>query len=149
MSKLNSRYIHATFCDDVRNELGGKLSLMGIYQSAMHINSASLPVVLPKICVVIEARAPSNAPFKQLHLRIFLDDKLLVEGGFSPDQLKPSTNSDMITYTTHGLIVAIQPFSVETEGFLRVRAETEDGEIKVGSLKLILNSNDSAETLSP
>ena len=35
-------------CDDIRQELGGKVSLMGLYDH--HIAVAQIPYVLPKIC---------------------------------------------------------------------------------------------------
>jgi hypothetical protein len=136
MSKLNSRYIHAIFCDDVRTEIGGKLSLMGLYQSSMQLSVPTLPVLIPKMCVVVEARSPSTDPFQKLHIRVLLDEQVLVEGGFTSDQLQAPNSGEEATYMTHGLVFAIQPFVIEGEGTLRVRAETEHGEIKVGGLKI-------------
>lgn len=136
MSKLNSRYIHAIFCDDVRTEIGGKLSLMGLYQGSVHLSAPALPIVMPKICVLVEARTPSTDPFQKLHIRVLFDENVLAEGDFAFDQLQAANTSEEINYITHGIIFTIQPFVIEREGVLRVRAETEHGEIKAGGIKI-------------
>ena len=41
----------ALFCDDVRNEVGNKLSLMGVYGQDLLL--PELPAMLPKLCAVM------------------------------------------------------------------------------------------------
>tara|TARA_R110002072_G_scaffold113009_2_gene242425 strand:+ start:1214 stop:1639 length:426 start_codon:yes stop_codon:yes gene_type:complete len=41
--------IQATFCDDIRHEIGGKVSLIGCY--ANHLFSEGFPLTAPKLCV--------------------------------------------------------------------------------------------------
>ena len=38
------------YCDDIRQEVGGKLSLMGVYNNVMYVQQ--FPVTLPKFWVV-------------------------------------------------------------------------------------------------
>lgn len=145
MSILNPRYVHATFCDDVRMEMGGKISLMGIYQGSLHLSGPALPLTIPRICVVVEARTPSTDPFKKLIVRVYLDDKLLVEGASSEEQLEETTGAEEVTYKTIGLIFNIQPFVVENEGRLKVRVDTDEGEIKAGGLQILFSPIDKPE----
>jgi hypothetical protein len=49
--------VYQLFCDDVRLEIGNKLSLMGIFQE---IYVQQLPVVLPKISIVTQWRGEGN-----------------------------------------------------------------------------------------
>lgn len=46
------------FCDDVRHELNGKLSLMGIYNIEMYVSN--FPITLPKVCAFFELRLPPD-----------------------------------------------------------------------------------------
>ncbi|MDD2774459.1 MAG: hypothetical protein PHU06_00740 [Gallionella sp.] len=48
----------AIFCDDIRQELHGKMSLMGIYNGSMYV--PVFPIVLPKICAFFELRISSD-----------------------------------------------------------------------------------------
>lgn len=47
---MNSNIVfHGVFCDDIRQEVGNKVTLVGCYGNELQTNS--LPTVLPKICV--------------------------------------------------------------------------------------------------
>lgn len=46
----------ALFCDDLRHEINGKLSLMGVYTGDMYV--PHFPITLPKICAFIELHIP-------------------------------------------------------------------------------------------
>lgn len=46
---VQDRVLHTIFCDDVRNEVGGKLSLMGCYSGELSV--PSFPMTLPKLCM--------------------------------------------------------------------------------------------------
>jgi hypothetical protein len=49
----NAELVYQIFCDDVRLEIGNKLSLMGIFQD---IYVQKLPVILPKLAIVSQWR---------------------------------------------------------------------------------------------
>lgn len=44
------RYGYCIFCDDIRNEPGGKLSFIGCYNAVMFVGR-EFPLALPKFCV--------------------------------------------------------------------------------------------------
>ena len=50
---MMNRQVFTTFCDDIRQEIGGKLSYMGVYSSDLYVGG--FPITLPKFCV-----APSS-----------------------------------------------------------------------------------------
>ena len=52
--------LYTLFCDDVRLEVGNKLSYMGVFQSIM---VPQLPVWLPKLAVVNHWRGEWRTPF--------------------------------------------------------------------------------------
>jgi hypothetical protein len=55
MSGEPERFGFSLFCDDVRHEVGGKLSLMGLYQSDMVFqHGTAFPLLLPRFAIVIK-----------------------------------------------------------------------------------------------
>ena len=46
-------------CDDIRQEMGGKTSLMGLYDH--HIVVPQVPFVLPKVCFYSDVQIPEGA----------------------------------------------------------------------------------------
>ena len=63
-----SRSVASLFCDDIRPEVGNKLSLMGVYLGGMFV--PDFPVVLPKLCVMVTIITPLDQPFKSLGIRL-------------------------------------------------------------------------------
>lgn len=50
------------FCDDVRNELGNKLTLCGVYQQKIYVApNATWPILFPRFCIV--ARIQTEGEF--------------------------------------------------------------------------------------
>lgn len=85
------RFVHSSFCDDIRHEQGNKISLMGIYQSSILI-PAGAPRLLTKICVVIEAQTSIDDPFKSLVLQLRKDDQVVEELTFPDSALSDFQN---------------------------------------------------------
>lgn len=54
------------FCDDVRNEVGGKLSLMGLYRHFIAIPTAQ--VTFPKLVAVAFVDIPYPPPFPEMEV---------------------------------------------------------------------------------
>src|ERR1700712_5775154 len=72
-----SRKAYCIFADDIRAELGNKVSLMGIYQRS--VNLETLPSTLPKFCVSVYVESPFKDKFKAVSVRIRLDETLISE----------------------------------------------------------------------
>lgn len=60
------------FCDDIRYEQGNKVSLMGCYGPELHVHTP-LPVVLPKLGVLVQARFPIG-PLPDIHASIYMPE---------------------------------------------------------------------------
>ncbi len=53
------------FCDDVRNEIGNKLSLCGVYQQKLYVAlDATWPILFPKFCVVAKIQTEGETSIK-------------------------------------------------------------------------------------
>lgn len=69
---MSSRYVHAIWCDDIRQEIGNKPSFMGVYVGGMTVGS--LPVMLPRLAVYLWINTPLDKPLKKISFRIMRDD---------------------------------------------------------------------------
>ena len=68
------RHAWAIYCDDVRQEVGNKLSFMGIYNGEMYFNE--FPSTLPKLSIVAYCQTNIDNLIKDLKCEIYVDDSL-------------------------------------------------------------------------
>lgn len=95
------------FCDDVRNEVGNKFTLCGIYQQKIFVSpNATWPVLFPKFCVV--AKIQTNGEFS-------IKGNLLVKRDQEPEKslssFECSGNGECNTF--------LLPFTFNLFSFLR------------------------------
>lgn len=81
----NSSY--AIFCDDIRHETSGKLSLIGVYGTHMFVEG--WPTKLPKLCVHFSIKLSEDDVLNDKNLQVRLKrgseviSEVSLEGGFS------------------------------------------------------------------
>ncbi len=126
-----TRAVIAQFCDDVRQEIGNKFSLMGCYGTDLYV--PSFPITLPKLCVFVHARTPRQQPFRELTLRLMKGDDMLSELVANPDRLDSDDAApDWARWLTMTGILVVAPFQATGPCRLRVLAETESGTVESG-----------------
>lgn len=131
-----NRQVHTTFCDDIRHEVSGKLSYIGVYSGTMLI--PTFPVTLPKLCLALNVVTAASNPFRKLILRIYKNDEILAEANVSEAELEkyvePSHDDAENerkdrAHVFHSALV-FSPLKIDAPCKLRVRVETEEGEIR-------------------
>lgn len=75
------------FCEDLRQEMGGKLSAMGIYQGVMALPADEL--LLPKLVAWTAIELPKVWPGGRIQVRLLDRDQLLTEAQFDVSDLPP------------------------------------------------------------
>lgn len=132
-----SRYGVVQFCDDIRQEIGNKFSLMGCYADSLITNS--LPIVFPKLCAQVKLFTPAAKPFERLTVRAILENELLGELSVGELRAGPFVSADGLRarYITAMLNFVFATLAVEKPSRLRIEAETEEGVFPVGSLLII------------
>jgi hypothetical protein len=135
------QYFTTIFCDDVRREEGGKLSLMGIYTGALAV--PSFPSVLPRLCFIMTLRTSPDAIPSTLRYRLHKDDELVAESVISSDALATARSAKVgddrtIQFTT---IFQASPLILTEACFLRARADCDGEEFKGGSLAVMLQKD--------
>lgn len=81
-----TRFAYSIFCDDIRNEVNGKHSVMGVLGNLMYL--AEFPAVLPKLCAVLTASTPHDQPFKAVIFKGTMDGVVLFEIGLDSVQIE-------------------------------------------------------------
>lgn len=130
------RHVQTIFCDDVRHEVGNKISIIGVYSGGLFV--PSFPVTLPKLCLVVKIVTPAEETLKSAVIRVLKDDETLHEVMVDEEQLAstpiPAELSPNIKVPNRAqsvqYILVFSPIHFERPCALRVRVQTESGELK-------------------
>lgn len=125
-----NRTVIAQFCDDVRQEIGNKFSLMGCYGTDLYV--PAFPIKLPKLCVFVHVRTPREHPFERLTLRLVRGSDVLSELVANPDKLNAGETPDYARWLSMTGILAVAPFHATGPCRLQVLAETEAETLESG-----------------
>jgi len=134
---MESRVVLAQFFDDVRQEVGNKLSLIGCYTGGEMVFE-KLPAIAPKLFAYITAIAPLDQPFEKLCIRASINGDMLGTLEVPPEQLNPSTHPQIARPGASrffiNVVMAFSPLHFPEQCTLTIVAETERGEVQAGSL---------------
>ena len=144
----------AIFCDDIRAELGNKISLMGIYTGSVTIPpTIEFPLTLPRMGIAVFWEEPiegfsEEIAFKASYVPLdsdpFADDvSSLVEthqnlkeiAKSNPVPARVAAHSKIHTRQSAAYMI-LSPFVVPHPGKLRVRAYRSDGVWMVGAIAI-------------
>lgn len=140
------RHVSTVFSDDLREEVGGKLTVVGVYQSAMLVES--FPATIAKLSIWMTAVTPSEKPFKSLIFKIYQDEMELCTASVSEDDLARAHAEAEDSFKNRGgvsvvemqFIAGLGPITFEGPCILRSRLETDDGIYGSRSLSISLKS---------
>lgn len=130
-------YGYTFFCDDIRQEVGQKFSLVGAYPGRMIVHGA-FPCLLPKFAVFVTCvqRVRSYIPIKKFH--IYLPDTS--EDGepsyyldSMPIEIPPEPNNEHAIAMGTALTV-LAPVVLAMPGMIKVRAERAGELVRCGAL---------------
>jgi hypothetical protein len=137
------------FCDDVRFEMDGKVSLIGTYGGDMIVRDG-FPLVLPKFAAAVLFVQKKEVFSTNLELRIFLpgdaEDKPsvvteLIRPGVTPSA--PEADSNFIIVRTNMIFT---PFPLDGPGNIKVRVARDGVLYGAGSLRIIAAPQTEAES---
>ncbi len=151
---MNDLVFRAIYCDDIRVEVGGKLSLMGVYngEAAFH----SFPATLPKLCVQIHLLVkPEDRPRTNLTIKLLNGDIELASASLDPAILpsKPEPE-DLDDFEAEqlrfgvGLTFVLSPLQIVGPMRLTLRADFDGQEIKGNGLNIrLMKDSERAATM--
>ena len=101
-----AKKIKTLLCDDVRQEVGGKISLMGIYSKDIIVNN--VPTILPIINFVIMFE-DIKEPFSTLFVTVVTPKSDPLQFNYpAPPDIEPGKNSN--------LVMGLSPFRINEKG---------------------------------
>lgn len=130
------RFVHAIFCDDIRQEMGNKVSFMGCYQGELFV--PFVPLMLAKLCVQVTISTTVDRPIKSLTVRLDQGENRLAVIDVPVDDFErsmpPVPEEEKRWSASVG--VMLSPFNITEPGEIRVVVITEEGEMPGPCLRL-------------
>jgi hypothetical protein len=162
MFNFDSPFGSSIFCDDIRYEIGGKTSLIGVYHGVMYVRE--FPADIAKLGITIFFNEPREMAEKRtfnLKLKIFSpnsDDEPLINADIMPlsrEQIENISESSLDNDPDIPKLVMLKaeftlsPLKIEKPGRMKVRMAYGEDIIKIGSMKIELQPNQAAFNPSP
>lgn len=145
-----------TFCDNIRHEINGKLTLVGCYASSLNFEGPP-PGVLPTFAALINLRVPAQIKFEKISLIV-----TKVEGDDETTVLKTDIEiaeekdlppmEEVVGNKEDGKVLLMafpcqwSPMQFSQPGHLKVRAYLDDDrEVRLGILSVRFTGEKSKE----
>ncbi len=133
------------FCDDIRHEINGKSSLIGIYGNQL-LPLGPFPIMMPKLCV--DVNYYQNEDDEKLALKIQVvfaagsEEKLLSEISIPSNEFQNAPPPIPPEPGDQPLITGRIPFEfiayvIEKAGRIRVLVHRGDDVLRIGSLSIL------------
>jgi hypothetical protein len=144
-----AQYGYTIFSDDVRHELYGKVTLVGVYTNDLTV-VGTLPITIPKLCLSINYFEKMTEGATPLELWIFVPS----DAPDSPSQkieIPPRTHpvptpeqEALDVRAKLAFLFEFTPFTLLQPGLLKVRIKRGDDLIRLGALKIDVMAQDQA-----
>lgn len=133
------RQIDVIYCDDIREEVGNKVSYMGVYAGELRIPGA--PVLLGKLCMAVRMHTPIGQPFETLEVRVVKERAgeevtEILATGVIEQPADFTVDDDAATRILAQLHFMLQPFQIDESFELRVKVKTESEELISSALRI-------------
>lgn len=149
---MTGEYGTTVFCDDIRDEVTGKKTYVGVYGTEMVLNG-TLPFVIPQFALAVTLLEPIQSASGPLNIKILMPgesgEQAVIDVELPVDR-HANLNIQEVDPTAEysGALMAfrISPLLIVAEGHIRVRAYKEGREIKLGALRIRLASPSEDDT---
>lgn len=126
---------HTIFCDDIREEVSGKITLVGVYAAAMYVQE--IPSTLPQLCASLVIREKPDSASKVI-VRILFEsdgeDRLLMETEYSVEGQLSLPPTEEFSMREIRLNAKMAHFEIKSEGRLKARAFIDGDEVRLGAM---------------
>lgn len=125
--------INTIICDDVRQETGGRISLMGIYSK--YIVVENIPTVLPILHLVIMMESVQKI-FDRLYITI-------TKPKSKPASFEPAAPPDLEIGSDVNIAIALHPFKINELGTWKfsIRFEKEERPRIIHRIEVVKRNN--------
>ncbi|MGY6645112.1 MAG: DUF6941 family protein [Salinarimonas sp.] len=134
-----------TFCDDIRQEIGGKITLVGCYIGEMTVHGQA-PATLAKLGLQAKLVFPAEIAPRKIDVRIDFvpGEKTLFEATLdipegehkkALERVEPDGTGDEPQFVLVQNTI-LSPLEIPGDGRIRVRAVVDGETVKLGSLRI-------------
>jgi Family of unknown function (DUF6941) len=138
---------YTVFCDDIRFEVNGKFTYVGVYSGRMSVN-ASFPATLPKFGIAVTFYQLKEKFVPHLGLRVFLPgdsgEEASIQGDFGEtsegairQQIESQPRIPETKYITMNAGLVLSPLIIKEPGSITVRVLRDDKLYRVGHLSIL------------
>jgi hypothetical protein len=124
------------FCDDIRAEVGNKISLMGIYGGDLIINTAPQPTPISHFGVVIYVITDVDDVPGKISVTVHMPPDHLEIVKLDMSDMPALQNPDGAIKAQFRAFLPLPPFTIGTEGFVEVIADVDGKAIRAGRLRV-------------
>jgi hypothetical protein len=131
----------ATFCDDIRDEVGGKYSVIGCYRSNL-VTVNPFPLTLPKLGIIVTwLQTLDEAPLP-VTLNLYLpgdEAEPSVTGEMDLTQMGPPPPSDLTDdarYLQAQLRIMLSPVNLKEAGHIRITAKRDGKTVSISRFEI-------------
>ena len=121
------------FCDDVRYELGNKVSLMGIYNGEI-IYPVNPPIMVPRLGLVLWLITDVDDIPENISWRVLAPPDRTEIFKVEQDSVPPLQNAEGAVKATFRAVLQLGPITLTESGFLEVAVDSGQGEIRAGRI---------------
>jgi hypothetical protein len=125
------RVAHCIFCDDIRYEMGNKMSLMGMYSGDILLPSPP-PAILPKLAFAVWVISDIDDPPAHIAISVLMPDKTEI---FKMESDAPSLRyPEGARKANLQFIFGLSPVPLSQDGYIEVYADTGREKLRAGRL---------------
>lgn len=134
----------SVFCDDLRQEIGNKVSLMGLYQTDI-IFQADFPLTIPKFVIFIRYVEQKGAFSEDIIFKVHFPGDDPAQPRINHISKRPDLGTapilsamdpDMEPIVSIQVPLIFAPLTIQSEGFIKVRAHCGDVITRLGVLRV-------------
>lgn len=141
MAKRGSKkpYGAAVFCDDIRVEIGGKFTLVGVYGTAMLV-AGEPPYQIPKFGIYVTYFEAVHGDGSPLTIEIYVPGEAANKPTHSfdlpspPEEMEPALAFGEEQQIGAQIPIVLAPFQMPAEGTLEVKMRRGDELVSLGRL---------------
>jgi hypothetical protein len=142
---MSKPYGTTIFCDDIRDEVTGKKTYVGIYPHDMVI-PGPFPSLIPQFALAVTYLEPLDMEICPVTVKVYVPSEdglgqLAAEIEIPLDRVDANYSKDMDPLAQYRAILMgfkISPFLIVGEGYVKVRAYVKQEEIRMGSMRIRL-----------
>ena len=133
-----NRFAYSIFCDDIRHEVNGKLSLIGTYDTQLLI--PKFPATVSKLCVIVTVVTSPNEPFSDAYVSGKLGDQELFKLHVDRNQLaaaeaEKSMNQNETIRKLQTMAI-LSPISFDAPGDITIEVSADGRTIECSGLEV-------------